>query len=462
MRSKRCYLFVLIMAALACLELGLETVRAGDGEQEIVSLIIDELKSGEPERQTGAIAVARDMPGPALTQALAAELPTLSPPIQVQLLSALADRGDASALPAVIAAVGSADESVRMAALRAVGQLGDASNVLFLAQRAAESRGPEQAAARESLYRLRGAGTDATVLNEIPAAATDVQIELIRAVGQRNITRSVETLLAVAQGDDRRVRVESIRMLGVVAGPDDLPALVNLLLQLTDPSDRTAAERTITAVAHKVRDETAGVPVVLEVLAGVEDASGRASLLRVLGRIGNDAGLPVLRQSLDSPDSEVRDAAIRALADWPTSDPADDLLRIAQTAEVPVHRTLALRGFVRMLGLRRDLSAQQSADLYRKALDLAPNVVEKRRVLSALAGEDSLAALEVAAEYLTDPTLHPEAELAVVQIIRNGGDKYPQRALDLLEHVVENTANETLRGQAQELIDEIKGAGSVG
>lgn len=250
-------------------------------------------------------------------------------------------------------------------------------------------------------------------------------------------------------------------MLGVVAGPDELPALVNLLLNLTNPSDRTAAERTIAAVAHKVQDETAGVPVVLEALAGVEDASGRASLLRVLGRIGNDAGLPVLRKSLDSLDSEIRDAAIRALADWPTPEPADDLLRIAQTADAPVHKILALRGFVRMLGQRRDLSTQQSADLYKKAMDLAPNVVEKKRVLSGLSGEDSLAALETAAEYLSDPALRPEAESAVVQIIRNGGDSYPQKALDLLEQVVKSTTNETLRGQAQELIDEIKGVGSV-
>ncbi len=66
--------------------------------------MIDELKSGDPERQTGAIAIVRDIPGETITKALADEMPNLSPPVQVQVLSTLADRGDASALGAVIEA----------------------------------------------------------------------------------------------------------------------------------------------------------------------------------------------------------------------------------------------------------------------------------------------------------------------------------------------------------------------
>lgn len=461
MRPKIFCLFQLAMVVLALLVFDPERVRADEANQGIVNLVIDELKSGDPERQAGAIAIARDMPGARITQALAAELPKLSPPVQVQLLSTLADRDDPAALPAVVAAVGYADESVRVAALKAVGRLGGPSEVVLLAQRAAETRGVEQSAARECLYRLRGTETDGRVLKEISSAADDVKVELIRAVGERNITPGVEVLLATAGDEARKVRLESIRSLKVVAGPDQLQALVDLLLKLTSSSDRTEAAKTVAAVAHKIQDESRQASAVLTMLAQVENASDRASLLRVLGRIGDNSALPVLQASLDSQDGHIRDAAVRALADWPTPEPSDELLEIAQTSNSRVHKVLALRGFVRMLGQRSDLPPQRAIDLYRKAMGLAPNAVEKKRVLSGVSQEKSLAALEMAGGYLRDPALHLEAESAVVHIARSIAERHPQPCLDLLEQVVEGTANETIGRQAQELIEEIKGLDSA-
>lgn len=459
--GRRFCLSLLILCVLAPLGLCPGPVRAGEVDQGIINLVIDELKSGDPERQAGGIAIARDIPGEGVTKALAAELPNLSPPVQVQLLSALADRGDPVALPAVVEASTSPDESVRVAALKAVGQLGSASHVLLLARRAAETNAAEQRAARESLYRLRGADTDATILKGLPTTTPAVKVELIRAIGERNVTQGVEALLAAAGDENRRVRLESIKVVKIVAGPEDLPALVNLLLNLTSQSDRTEAEKTIAAVAHKIEDKDQQAATVLATLATVEESSKRAALLRVLGRIGDNNALPVLRASLGSSDAPVQDAAVRALADWPTPEPADDLLKIAQTSSSQVHKVLALRGFVRLLGQRRDLPAQDTIDLYRKAMDLAPDVVEKKRVLSGLSGEKSLAALEMAGGYLADPTLQLEAESAVVQIARSISSDHPQQSLDMLDRVVKNTTNEAIRLQAQNSINQIKGLDST-
>ncbi len=461
LQSKRFCSLLMMTFVLAQFGAGLGMARADEANQEIINLVIDELKSGDPERQGGAVAIARDIPGAGVTKALAAELPNLSPPVQVQLLSALADRGDVVALPAVIEAGTSPAESVRVAALKAVGQLGGASDVLLLAQRAAETKADEQRAARESLYRLRGSETDAAILKELPATAIAVKVELVRAIGERNITQGVSVLLTAAKDENRSVRREAIRVLKVVAGPDDLSALVNLLLSQAGPSDRTEAEKTVAAVAHKIEDKNRQATAVLAALATVEESSKRASLLRVLGRIGDNNALPILRTSLGSQEAQIQDAAIRSLSDWPTPEPADDLLNAAQTADNQVHKVLALRGFVRLLGQRSDLPAQDAIALYQKAMDLAPNAVEKKRVLSGLSGEKSLAALEMAAGYLSDPMLHLEAESAVVQIARSIRGTYPQQALGMLEQVVKGTANETIHQQAQGLIDQIKGLGST-
>lgn len=425
---------------------------ADEANQEIINMVIEALKSDDPEMQTGAIAIVRDIPGEEVTKALAQELPKLSATAQVQLLSALADRGDATALPAVIEASQSADESVRVAGLKAIGQLGDASSIPGLAERAAKTRDVEQKAAQESLYRLRGKEVDQAILQSVPSASPDVKVELIRAIGERNVARAVETLLETAKDEGRKVRVESFKVLKVVAKPDDLPALVNLLLEVKSDSDRNEAEKMIAAVAHKIEDPNRQAAAVLAVLPNVKDVPNRASLLRVLGRIGDSSALPILRTALTSREEEIKDAAIRALSDWPTAEPVPDLLKVAQTSENRVHKILALRGFVRLLGLESERPAEETIGFYKKAMDLAGDAPEKKRVLSGLASTKSLAALNMAAEYLDDLALHLEAESAAVQIAQSIYGSYPQRTREVLQKVLQSTKSDTIREQAQQVI----------
>ncbi len=427
-------------------------------QDEIIKLVIDELKSGDPERQTGAIAIVRDIPGETITKALADEMPNLSPPVQVQVLSTLADRGDASALGAVIEASKASDESVRVAALRTIGQLGDVQSVLLLAQRAAETRGTEQKAARDSLYRLRGTEVGAAILQHLAAAQAGVKVELIRAVGERNITSGVEVLLKTAQDENRKVRRESFKVLKVVAGSDELASLVELVLNLASESDRSEAEKMVAAVAHKIEEPRRQAASVLTVLPKVKDVKDRASLLRILGRIGDSSALPSLRTALGNSEKAIQDAALRALSGWPTAEPVSDLLKIAQSSDSPVHQILALRGLVRLLGIESDRPAPETIELFQKAMNLAPNAAEKKRVLSGLGGAAVLPALEMAATYLDDTALHLEAESAVVRIAQSIGADHPERCQDILGQVIEKTQNQTIRGQAQDVVNQLKGA----
>jgi len=451
-QSRRFCGWLISAIALGVVAVGVPAVVAGEADQEVIKMVIDALKSPDAEMQTGAIAIVREIPGPEVTKALAQELPSLGPTAQVQLLSALADRGDVLALPAVLEAGKSQDESVRIASLRAIGQLGNASSVPVLAERAAASKGAEQKAARESLYRLRGPEVDAAILRNLPSAATNVKVELVTAIGERNIAGSVEALLAAAKDEDRKVRVEAIKVLKIVGTPETLPAMVNLLLEIKSDSDRAEAEKTIAAVAHKIEDKTRQAAAVLAVLPNVKDSLNRASLLRVLGRIGDSSALPILRTSLGNREAEIQDAAIRALSDWPTSEPVPDLLKVAQTAENARYKILALRGLVRLLGLESDRSPDETIDLYKKAMDLAGDAQEKKRVLSGLASARSVAALNMAAAYLDDLALHMEAESAAVQIAQGTYGSDPQRTKEVLAKVIQVTKQDALRQQAQDLI----------
>src|SRR5207244_3205283 len=88
-------------------------------------------------RQSMAARLARELPGADVTLRLCRRLPELTPRGQLMLITALSERGDSRAVPAVTALRKSADPDVRTAALGALGDLGGASAVIPLLEEAA-------------------------------------------------------------------------------------------------------------------------------------------------------------------------------------------------------------------------------------------------------------------------------------------------------------------------------------
>jgi HEAT repeat protein len=439
--------------------IGCSMVLAAGSEEpdnETIGIVIDALKGNDESMQSMAISLIREMPGAAVTKILARELSNLSVRGQVQLLSALADRGDRTALPAVIGATTSKDQSVQIAALKALGQLGDSSSVDLLAERAAAARGEEQKAVRNSLYRLRDPNVDGVILQRIPKVAAKVKVELIKSVGERNITAGVEVLLKTARDEDLKVRRESLKVLKSVAGPKYLPALVDLLVGVQSSSDRREAEKTVTVVAHKISDKNKQAEAVLAKLPSVKEEGSRCSLLRVLGKIGDDSALAVLRAGLKDKNAAVKDACIRALAEWPTAVAAGDLLKVVQETDNKLHHVLALRGYVRLIGLESNRPAEDTIGMYKQAMSLASDTSEKKMVLSGLSNVKSPAALEMAVSFLQDKSLQQEAEVAVVKIAESTVESHAAESKAALQKVIDVSKNDFLRKKAQELKSKIK------
>jgi hypothetical protein len=179
-------------------------------------------------------------------------------------------------------------------------------------------------------------------------------------------------------------------------------------------------------------------------------------MLRVLGKIGGSGALEALREALGDDQPQVRIAAIRALSDWPSDEPMNDLLKIAQSSGNLKHRILALRGFVRLIGLDSGRPVDKTLKMYQEAMELAPNVSEKKMVLSGLSNVKSFAALQMTADYLEDSALQQEAEAAVVKIAESTRGSHPKQTKAVLSKVVQISKNDSVRQRAQELIKQIE------
>jgi uncharacterized protein len=355
-------------------------------------------------------------------------LPTLPESSQVQLLAALSGYPKDAVRPAVLAAAKAASPDVRLAAIRALARVGDASTVPLLADRAAGSRGSEQLAAQTSLWTLPGKDVDEAILFCLVASPADpVKNELVQAVGERRIVSGKNLLMGQAESGPLSNCLAAAKALRVVASPDDIPELLEILLGMTDEAAQEEMENTIGALAQKIGDPGARGDDIEGLLAPAPDSKlapvtaipKRCLLYRTLGKIGDDSSLLLLRAALKDGDSAIQDAAIRALADWPNLTPREDVLKIAQDSKNLTHQVLALRGFVRMIGLEKYQAPEAAVRSLKRALDLTTRPDEKKLVLGTLTDFACPEALVLAESLLTVEGVREEARTAVDKIKEN-------------------------------------------
>jgi len=385
--------------------------------------------------QRAAARFAQDIPGTTVTLGLAAELDHATSEVRVLLLNVLGHRGDVAARDAVIRSLESPATEVRIAALRALEYLGDSSTAVLLAETAARTKGEAREAARESIARLRGKDIDDLLLARMTTAPPPVRIELIKALQARRVGRSVSKLFAAACDSDESVRVAAFGALAALVGEADLSKLVQALANAEGANTREAVED---AVVEAVRRTNAGGRSLAPVFAALPAAGSpaRASLVRVLGRLEGEDALVVVRSACEDTDPEVLDAAVRALAQW--SEPAvmDDLFAIAQGSENEIHKTLALRGFVRLSRLPSDRAALTTLELLVRAMTLAADDRDTKKLVLAACGDVMHPdALDYALSLVDAPELQAEAGAAVLEIARGISAEHYDESVAAIERV---------------------------
>lgn len=429
-------------------------------KEKAIRHVTQALKSDDAALRSVALRFVRELPGENTTKVFCRQLSKLTEEARALLVSALGDRGDRSAQATVAKAADSNHESVRIAAWKALGKVGDAWAVPLLAQKAATNGGKEGKAARQSLSGLRGTDINRAIIELLDSEDVGVRLEAIKSLAARKAIEAVPKLLGAAEDKNEKIRAQSWKALGELAGEEDLPTMIALLVKIEGESERKAAEDAVVAVARQVPMEDRTCQPILAVMDSVQDVDRKASLLSALGRIGDSSALPVLRANLKDKDSEIKAAAIRALSSWPGAEPLEDLKQVMLSTKDPQRKVLAFRGYVRLIGIG-DRPVAKTLQLYSEAMELAERVDEKRLVLAGLASVAHIEALKVVERYLAEGGLKDEAAAAAVRIAQameeeeEIEDKRRSGVLRVMRKVVETSENESTVEGAQEVIDRI-------
>ena len=380
-------------------------------------VLLQMLAEPEAEAQESAIARVQQVIRPDGIEPVCAMLPRLREASQVQLLAVLATYPGDRVGACVGAAARSDAEPVRIAALRALASVGSASVVAALVETAARSRGQEQATARTALGSLKGRAVDEAIVKALEAGpAPDLESELLLAIADRRIFPAKPAVASSLKSPAPRTRVQALKSLRTIGTPSDVSAVLDLLVNEADEAVRNEAELTAAGLAGKVATPERRSTLVKARLKSERQPAARARVLAVLPLIGDSSALPDVRAALAHDSAEVVDAAVRAIASWPTSAARDDLFQLASQARNETHRLLAIRGLVRLIALDRFRQPAAAVADLRSAAGFAWRPEEQKLVLGALTQFPCAEAVELARSYLSDASVQAEAQAAIDKI----------------------------------------------
>lgn len=412
-------------------------------------LILEVLSGGKPEEAAVVLGHVRYVPKTGIIR-LADSLAKLSPTAQVELLRALGPRRERAALPAVVAAARHADPAVRLAAIEALGGVGDASTVTLLDE-AMRSGGDAANAARRSLERVFADGVDEAVVALMKAQSDPGRrAQLIEVLERRRASSAVSALLTETESDDGNVRRRAIAALANVAGAGDISAMVRGLLRMKDATERVEAERAVAQVCARIAESDLQADPVLEVYRAAS-ALDQVTLLTLLGRIGGPKALVVLRESVADADASRRGPAIAALCEWPDDAVANDLAKLVESTPEGALKHRLIGALARVAVLPGERSNEDRLALLERAMKQASRPEERRAVIDRARQVHSIEAVRLAATGLDDPKTAALSCAVVVDLLHHDEvrNRHRDEADRLLDRVIAISKDRSLVERAR-------------
>lgn len=418
---------------------------------QAADLLIEALIVDDAVLRTAALSAVRTGRDVQVRRRVAQWLAYTPASMRVHLIQALLATRDASVLPNILSLQSSPLPAVREAVIEAVGLLGDASHVTWLVEQMERVSPQAQPSVEEALVRLSGQGTDGQIIEALKTAqASSFQVALIRVLVARQCVQAVPVWKTLIWNPDRAVQTQAIRALGVLGDVTVCPVLIQALDGTASDEERNEIDKAITQIAERFSYPDSLFNLLASAVSQC-DAQARASLYRLAGRFGTPQALDMVRTGLaDTPG--VRDVCIRTLAAWPNSLALKDLLGLAEHADNPTHRILALRGFASLYSGAGDPPDLDRVPMAVRAFAAARRSEEKKMLLAALPAAPHRAAFDLVLSCLQDPVLVQEATLAMGRMGQALPDEDRDAVRTALTQVLPKVTSTSAKAQVNRLL----------
>lgn len=441
----------------------LEAVRGAILARETagISLLMEQLQSPEKSRFGIGLRVARELPGQAVTEALAAGIASASPERQPAIIATLADRQDSAVLPALSKILKSDPNSrARLAAISALERLNAPGSLAVLVE-AATSDSPELVRpAKVALTRLSYHGVDAEVVTSLGKAQGKSLAVLIELAGQRRIDDAFPVIARLMESPDAGIRSAAVGGIGIMGTAKEAGDLVTLLQKTANPKEREGIKKALLTIAGRV--EAAAATPVLPLMQS-SDSALRIIGVHVLAGAGGAAALTAVTQATEDKDETVQDEAVRALSNWANNWPEDEgvaapLLALAKSNGKASRQVLGLRGYLQFIQGDKKLKADDKIAKLKEIQPLLNRPEEKHLAISVLSGVKTGSALEMLRAFAADAAVAEEACLTLADLAAQNDlqDASKELRQQSLQTVIEKSKDAKTQEKAQAALKKLQ------
>jgi HEAT repeat protein len=374
---------------------------------QAVPQIVAMLQTDDPDFHRRAAAAIALLPDAAARLALVARAAEVPGPAWPLLIGGLADRGGPEIRPLARAGLSATDEPTKLAALDAIGRIGEAADAPELLQITAAG-GAVGRAALAALTRLPDRQADPVLIAELERADSPVRASLPDVIAARNIRAALPVLLAVAATAERRLAAECYGAAGKLGDVSLMPELWERWTKAT-AADRPAVERALVAIARG--DDSGAATHAITTRWKKGDATLRAAVIRMAGGAGDTAAIEFLRALVEG--KKPNEAAVRTLAAWRTHEGFPVLRQLLEAGKLPAAMRLVVWNGMFDFARERLRSARWEAEEYVEAcMQLATRPEDRERVLAAVVEGESEEQLRILDKWVNDPQLGAEVAAA--------------------------------------------------
>ncbi len=383
--------------------------------QEGIPLLLEQLASDDKGLQQIALSTAREFPGGDIDKALAAELERAAPAKAALMIYAMADRVNTVDVTAIMQAAGRAAKPVRLAALDALGRVGDAACVAPLLDVALETDAEIAASAKLALANIPDDRVNEELLARLPSAEGKTLGLLIELVGVRRLS-AVAALVKALDNRDGGIRSAALTALGATVPPQDLKILIAQTITPKFADDGLIAHQALKAAAVRMPDREQCATEIAAALPRATEAT-QGGLLEILAAVGGTKSLETVGAAAKSDSPLLQDVSSRLLGEWMTIDAAPVLLDLAKSAPGEKYQVRAMRGYIR-IARQFNMSPAERVAMCQKAMAATQQPAEQKLVLDVLKRYPNPAMLKLALKAMENPALKDEATdtaLAIAQ-----------------------------------------------
>ena len=213
---------------------------------------------------------------------------------------------------------------------------------------------------------------------------------------------------------DASVRAAAMIALGELAGPDDVPGMVQGILKASSGREREAAEKAIMFVCNRIEDADLRAEPLLNAMRKLPQVE-QEILLPTVGRIGGPAARDLVEAVLAAPEP-LHGLGLRSICNWPDASVAPRLIQLAKSDPNPDYKITALRALIRIAPLKDGRTEQEKLDLLQQSMEFCTRDTERNLVLQRASAIRIIETLRFAAPYMDQEAHAQQACQTVVEL----------------------------------------------